>query len=247
MIAGPNGSGKSTAIRKLLKPEWIGHYLNPDDMQKEIEATGRFDLGPFGLRTTEDEVLAAFRDSSLLKGLGLTERAGEIVPQPDGLTFGSLATDERFPYFVSVLADFVRRKLIEARASFTFETVMSSRDKVELLAHAKDAGYRTYLYFVATGDAEINVERVRQRVQLDGHAVPEEKVRQRYGRSLENLADAIRAADRSFIFDNSGRESVFLAEVGASPEGKTISVATDDVPAWFARWVVAELAGAEPQ
>lgn len=37
MFAGPNGSGKST-IKSLLSPELLGVYINPDDIQKEIES-----------------------------------------------------------------------------------------------------------------------------------------------------------------------------------------------------------------
>jgi len=33
-------------------------------------------------------------------------------------------------YFASVAADFLRRKLLENRVSFSFETAMSSPDKV---------------------------------------------------------------------------------------------------------------------
>ena len=76
-------------------------------------------------------------------------------------------------YFASVTADFLRRKLLEQKKSFTFETVMSSPDKIELLRSAQNMGYRTYLYYVATSDPEINIERIQSRVKMGGHAVPE--------------------------------------------------------------------------
>lgn len=36
MFAGPNGSGKST-IKSVVPPELLGVYVNPDEMQKDIE------------------------------------------------------------------------------------------------------------------------------------------------------------------------------------------------------------------
>jgi hypothetical protein len=44
MFAGPNGSGKST-IREVLPKVLLGVYVNPDEIQKEIQETGHFDLG----------------------------------------------------------------------------------------------------------------------------------------------------------------------------------------------------------
>ena len=72
-------------------------------------------------------------------------------------------------YFASVVVDFLRAKLMEQEFSFTFETVMSHRSKVELLAKAQAAGYRTYLYYVATDDPQINISRLQNRVKLNGH------------------------------------------------------------------------------
>ena len=39
MFAGPNGSGKST-IRTLLRPELIGVYVNPDEIQSSLLQSG---------------------------------------------------------------------------------------------------------------------------------------------------------------------------------------------------------------
>ena len=63
-------------------------------------------------------------------------------------------------YLTSVAADFIRRKLIAIGTSFTFETVMSAADKIELLKIARTHGYRTYLYFIATEDPEIDLSRI---------------------------------------------------------------------------------------
>ena len=45
-----------------------------------------------------------------------------------------------------------------------------ARDKVEFMKEARERGYRVYLYFVATDDPEINLDRVRRRVRGGGRA-----------------------------------------------------------------------------
>lgn len=118
-------------------------------------------------------------------------------------------------YLASVAADFIRLRLLDSKIFFTFETVMSNVGKVQLLAKARDAGYRTYLYYIATDDPAINVSRVQNRVKLGGHAVPEDKIFTRYGRSLDLLFQAIRLTNRAYIFDNSGenKDHTWLAEI----------------------------------
>lgn len=125
---------------------------------------------------------------------------------------------------------FIRQKLIETSQSFTFETVMSFPDKVELLRKAQSRGYRTYLYYVATDNAEINISRVRYRVSLGGHSVPEDKIVSRYNRSLDLLSQAVQATHRAYIFDNSTHEHIWLAEI---TNGQTLEMKTDLMPAWF--------------
>lgn len=83
---------------------------------------------------------------------------------------------------------------------------------------------------MATEDADINVSRVQYRVQIGGHPVAEDKIRSRYVRSLELLPQAVTYADRAYIFDNSGAERVWVAEV---TDGMEVEMKTDEMPAWF--------------
>lgn len=43
MFAGPNGSGKST-LKELLWPDWLGIYINADDIERKIKSEGGFRL-----------------------------------------------------------------------------------------------------------------------------------------------------------------------------------------------------------
>ena len=107
------------------------------------------------------------------------------------------------------IADAQRAACLLGRESFSFETVMSHPSKVDVLRDARGRGFRTLLYFVATESAALNVARVKQRVALGGHDVPEDRIRARYARTLTLLPAAIEAADDAALFDNSyGRPTI---------------------------------------
>lgn len=155
MFAGPNGSGKST-LKSVLPAKLLGIYLNPDEIEREIRKTGSLDLTEVGIATTGADVTRFYASSELMRrrgGLGAAE-----MPVLDGglLRFLSPTFDS---YLASATVDFLRQRLLASGACFTFETVMSHPGKVQLLADAKAMGYRTYLYYIATDDPEINVAR----------------------------------------------------------------------------------------
>lgn len=231
MFAGPNGSGKST-IRSLLRPELIGVYVNPDEIQNTLQQSGRLDLSVFGIQATPDEVQSFFAASSLIELAGLTELVERLEFAANTIVIHEPVVTA---YLASVAADFIRRKLIAIGTSFTFETVMSAADKIELLKLAKTHGYRTYLYFIATEDPAINISRVRSRVALGGHDVPEDKIVARYYRSLNLLFDAIRVSDRAFVFDNSSPHQRWIAEI---TDGRLLELRLNKVPLWFQRAVL---------
>ena len=231
MFAGPNGSGKSTA-KAMLRPELLESHLNADDIEAAIRANGFFDFENWYIAVSESEMREFLGKSTLLTKADLLNQAANLEFK-DGKIF--FATDEINSYFASVLADFVRRKFVASNRSFTFETVMSSPDKIEFLQSARNAGFRIYLYFVATQNPKINVDRVAKRVRAGGHDVPLDKIIARYHRSLNLLADAIGAADRAYIFDNSGAQLDFIAEYES---GQLTELKTPTPPRWFETYVL---------
>ena len=238
MFAGPNGSGKST-LKSVLPKELLGVYLNPDEVEQEIRQQGFLDFNAYGVTATAHAVLPFFQDSSFLISAGFGAAAKQLGFSSDRLDFGKVAVNS---YFASVASDFLRQRLLEEEISFTFETVMSHPSKVEFLAKAQQAGYRTYLYFVATDDPDINISRVRSRVKLGGHAVPEDRIEPRYHRSLGLLMEAIRHTNRAYVFDNSGdnkdKKHTWLAEI---TDGRELELKSDQIPAWFKRAVLDKL------
>lgn len=228
LFAGPNGSGKTTVKNDLGKPaEWFGIYINPDDLEKAARDTGFVALEPFALTATTDEVRDYFASSEFLKSHRLGAGCETITCRDGGIDFGGLAFTA---YHASVLSDFLRRKALDLSRSFSFETVMSAPDKVQFLREARSRGFRTYLYFIATEDPDINVQRVANRVADGGHDVPADKIVARYHRSLELLLDAIPHTNRAFFFDTSEEEAWFFAEV---TDGDRLELKSDEIPRWF--------------
>lgn len=235
MFAGPNGSGKST-LKDYLPAALLGFYLNPDEIEQDIRSRGFLDFSQHGVTTTGQEVLPFFGNSAFLTDAGLSAAARALAFAEGRLDFTRVEVNS---YLASVAVDFLRQRLLAQKSTFTFETVMSHPGKVKLLAQAQAAGYRTYLYFVATDDPAINISRVRNRVKLGGHSVPEDRIEQRYHRSLGLLKEAIRHANRAYIFDNSGdnadRRHTWLAEI---TDGRTLELKAERIPAWFKRSVL---------
>jgi predicted ABC-type ATPase len=111
-------------------------------------------------------------------------------------------------YDAAVIAAERRAELIAARRSFATETVFSHSSKLELVHAAIDAGYLVTLHVVIVPET-LAVARVASRVEVGGHTVPEEKVRERYSRLWPLVASAIEVVDSAFVYDNSRGDEPF--------------------------------------
>jgi predicted ABC-type ATPase len=230
MFAGPNGSGKST-LNSVISKELFGVYINPDEIEKEIKKFDFLDMKAYEVKTNEAEVISFFEKHPLTEKANLEDQVSMLKFFDDKIDFFSVLVNS---YFASICADFIRHQLLKRKISFTFETVMSSRDKVDFLEKAQKAGYRTYLYFISTQDPSINISRVENRVKLGGHPVPKEKIVSRYYRSMKLLSEAVKYTNRAYIFDNSGQEKLWLAEV---TDGKEFEYKSQFVPEWLGRYL----------
>lgn len=102
----------------------------------------------------------------------------------------------------AVFADEKRYEAIEAKEDFTFETVLSSHYKLDILRKAKENGYFIKCIFILTNDPFINVSRVETRVASGGHNVDKEKIISRYYKSLANIKQLIELCDIMHVYDN---------------------------------------------
>lgn len=132
---------------------------------------------------------------------------GEYINPDDIAAELSGSYDDRVLQAQSI-ADARRNACIEARRSFSFETVMSHPSKLDTLVQAKEAGFFVQLFFVGIDDPNTNVERVAIRVAQGGHGVPKDKIISRWKRTMEQVSHAIRTVDQALIFDNSAAGTI---------------------------------------
>ncbi|CAB1221452.1 zeta toxin [Acinetobacter bouvetii] len=239
MFAGPNGSGKST-VKEYLLPHYIGAYLNADDLEQHLNAGHQLDLSTYHSALKAQELLDFLKQKK-------RPQAKQLVPllqrEPVLLDHWTIQFDatEIDSYLCARIIDYIRFEFLRLKISFTFETVMSHISKVEFLQNAKRQGFKTYLYYVSTVDPVINIARVKYRVSVGGHAVPEQKIIERYYRSIDLLMQAVDASDRSYLFDNSsnGEKAAFIAEI-ESGEKLKMNPDVQQLPWWFAEKVLKE-------
>jgi predicted ABC-type ATPase len=236
VFAGPNGSDKSTLIFQLQQHVNLYHIINPDDLLRSLERTRTIDLKTYEIRAGTKDFRSFVQRSTYAPDVKRQVLAAQV--RPDQIEFPSVRINA---HCVALLAAYLRDRLLASGLSFTFESVFSHPSKVLELQYAKDLGYRVYVYFIATAAPTINVKRVDLRVAQGGHDVPHEKIRSRYAASLANLVPALRICHRAYIFDNSGDESRWIAEV--TPKGSLL-IRSATVPVWFKKHVLEVLKSA---
>lgn len=121
-----------------------------------------------------------------------------------------------------------RQRLMSERRSFGIETTLTGRGEIQLMQQAREQGYKVNLVYVGIADAMQSNTRVAFRVSRGGHDVPESDIMRRFDRSMNNLPEAIQAADRSFVLDNSERRERLLFSI----ENDRLRFVSKDLPAW---------------
>lgn len=92
---------------------------------------------------------------------------------------------------------------IRAHQTVGVETVLSTDKYCRLVMAAKALQFQLRLTYVILDSPERNIARVRMRVKKGGHAVPEDKIVERYARSLAQLPWFLDQADEAWLYDNS--------------------------------------------
>ena len=234
MLADPNGSGKSTLAAQLSSDYAVNLYrfVNADLLFAEVVQSHRTAC-PFSIDNAE--LVQFVAQSTYPREYKRPFESGEIyIDEEDYLHFSANGINS---YSVAIVADFFKEQYLKHRISFSFETVFSHPAKIDILKRAQAAGFKTYMYFVATENPVINVNRIKERVALGGHDVPEEKTRSRYLRCMEQVRYALPYLNRAYFFDNSTQQSLYLAEY-ESEVGFTLH--SELLPSWFKRFVLGE-------
>lgn len=93
---------------------------------------------------------------------------------------------------------------INAHQTVGVETVLSTGKYRPLVEKARSLGFEIRLLYVTLQNENLNIERVRMRVDAGGHDVPKNKIIERRKRSFQQLTWFLEQADMALIFDNSG-------------------------------------------
>jgi predicted ABC-type ATPase len=233
IFAGPNGSGKTTIFKEILADKVnLGVYVNADDIQAALEMDKQLDFARFQLTISNEQIRNFFRDSKFSPVKRNEPDLWEKVQVSDNVFTVNSIIDS---YLAADLAEFIRQMLLENDISFTYETVMSHSGKVDFLKLAQSKGYRVYLYYIATVDPAININRVQVRVKQHGHGVDSDTIEKRYYKSLGNLRSAVKSTNRAFIFDNSKDRARFIAEI---TDGNQVKLnRPEDLTAWAVKYL----------
>ena len=96
---------------------------------------------------------------------------------------------------------------------FAFETTLSTRSYKGFITEAQKEGYEVTLIFFYLNSVKLAIKRVKTRVIEGGHNIPENVIRRRYEKGLENFFVIFKSVVNSWILvDNSERNLQIIAE-----------------------------------
>jgi len=94
-------------------------------------------------------------------------------------------------------------RAVAERVDYAFETTLGGRTIVSLLEEAASKRIELLVWYVGLSSPELHIARVRARVARGGHDIPEEKIRERYAKSVVNLIRLMPSLAQLSVYDNS--------------------------------------------
>ncbi|MBN8571844.1 MAG: hypothetical protein J0M18_19655 [Ignavibacteria bacterium] len=92
---------------------------------------------------------------------------------------------------------------------------MASKTLTSIIEKCRNKHYEIYLVFFWLNSFELAIERVKKRVKEGGHNIPEEDIKRRYSRGLNNLVEIyIPICDYWIVVDNTFFKSEYISEGG---------------------------------
>lgn len=96
--------------------------------------------------------------------------------------------------------------------SYTFETTLGGATMTRLLLQAATREHAIRIWYVGLASPELHIQRVRERVERGGHDIPEQKIRERWDTSRENLIRLLPHVAELVVYDNSETVDLFGGE-----------------------------------
>ena len=118
---------------------------------------------------------------------------------------------------------------ISVHQTIGVETVLSTDKYRRLVEKAKAHDFEFCFVYVYVDTVETQLARIRARVAKGGHDVPEDKVRARRKRSIEQMPWFFWRADRAWVFDNSGSEPFLVLTKVTSAGGEESGISDDQL------------------
>ena len=240
IFAGPNGSGKSTILQLLPSTVDLGYYINADDIERSITQGLGISLKKYGIKANTDILYNFFEQSSFVKEKSDLDKLKSIFfVERNSLKVKSIQ-DITPKYSAAIISEFLREFNLKSGNDFSFETVMSHKDKIAFIKRATDQDYKVYLYYVCLDNYKVNIDRVATRVAEGGHHVSADKIKARYSRSLGLLLSALKASYKSYLFDNSKENPRLIVRVNRDKKIH-LQVSEQELPNWYIKNVVNKL------
>jgi predicted ABC-type ATPase len=108
----------------------------------------------------------------------------------------------------------LERAIVEGK-DYAFETTLGASTIPALLAKAADGGAEVWMWFVGLDSPERHLARVKARVAVGGHDIPEADIRRRWDNSRENLVALMPKLARLWVYDNSEEAAPHAGRVPA--------------------------------
>ena len=104
-------------------------------------------------------------------------------------------------------------ELLAQKVDFAIETTLATRSYVQLVKRAQAIGYKVHLLFFCLESPEQAIQRVAQRVEQGGHGIPEDVIRRRFKKGLNNLVHLFMPiCDSVTLWDNTRGEASLVAK-----------------------------------
>lgn len=186
VVAGHNGSGKSTFWYKHLANRLRMPLINADRMMLSI--------------LPEPNKSGALPDWA--EELRDTSEAWMYVSQQGVSAFTSVAMGRRIPFAIETVF-----------SHWAANPDGSISSKIDLIKDLQSKGYFVLLVFVGLSSIALSIGRVATRQRQGGHAVPHQKLMERFPRTQQAIKAALCVADASLLLDNSRSKSLAFTPV----------------------------------
>jgi predicted ABC-type ATPase len=161
-----------------------------------------------GKTTLAHELLKEAKDLTFLNSDEIAKNIGDEL----GLQSGRI--------LLKRLDDFLKDK-----KSVVLESTISGKYHEHVIKKFRAAKYEIIFIYVFLESIEQNIARIKQRVLLGGHNIPESDVRRRFGRSIANFWKVIKLADVWKLYYNAETSYELIAR-GSISDAKVIN---DDI------------------